>query len=108
MLAPGITALPVAGLDSLDTTTEAGVTGCSVVQSAVVGRTLADGNEDVIAYVELDPRQPAHREVLTALGAPKLIAAQPEQFAALEQAAREAGYSGWRHVVNLMKKEQQK
>ncbi|MGX9730471.1 class I adenylate-forming enzyme family protein [Janthinobacterium aestuarii] len=31
----------------------------SVVQSAVVGRTLADGNEDVIAYVELDPRQPA-------------------------------------------------
>lgn len=31
----------------------------SVVQSAVVGRTLADGNEDVIAYVELDPRQPS-------------------------------------------------
>ena len=31
----------------------------SVVQSAVVGRTLADGDEDVIAYVELDPRQPA-------------------------------------------------
>ncbi|WP_219116747.1 class I adenylate-forming enzyme family protein [Janthinobacterium sp. UMAB-56] len=31
----------------------------SVVQSAVVGRTLEDGNEDVIAYVELDPRQPA-------------------------------------------------
>ncbi|NVI81547.1 class I adenylate-forming enzyme family protein [Janthinobacterium sp. BJB401] len=31
----------------------------SVVQSAVVGRTLDDGNEDVIAYVELDPRQPA-------------------------------------------------
>ena len=30
-----------------------------VVQSAVVGRTLDDGNEDVIAYVELDPRQPA-------------------------------------------------
>ena len=43
------------------------------------------------ALLKLDPRQPAHREVLTALGAPKLIAAQPEQFAALEQAARSAG-----------------
>jgi len=30
----------------------------SVVQSAVVGRSVADGNEEVIAYVELDPRQP--------------------------------------------------
>lgn len=43
------------------------------------------------ALLKLDPRQAAHREVLTALGAPKLIAAQPEQFAALEQAARSAG-----------------
>ncbi|WP_232250919.1 class I adenylate-forming enzyme family protein [Janthinobacterium sp. 1_2014MBL_MicDiv] len=29
----------------------------SVIQSAVVGRTLDDGNEDVVAYVELDSRQ---------------------------------------------------
>lgn len=31
-----------------------------------------------------------------------------QHAAALEQAAREAGYSGWSHVVNLMKKEQPK
>ncbi|MGK5080970.1 class I adenylate-forming enzyme family protein [Janthinobacterium sp. HLX7-2] len=38
----------------------------SVVQSAVVGRTLDDGNEDVIAYVELDPRQSATVDELQA------------------------------------------
>jgi len=38
----------------------------SVVQSAVVGRSLADGNEDVIAYVEIDQRQPATVEALQA------------------------------------------
>lgn len=31
-----------------------------------------------------------------------------QHAAALEQAAREAGYGGWSHVVNLLKKEQQK
>jgi len=36
----------------------------SVVQSAVVGRSVADGNEEVIAYVELDPRQPVTVAVL--------------------------------------------
>jgi acyl-CoA synthetase (AMP-forming)/AMP-acid ligase II len=36
----------------------------SVVQSAVVGRSVADGNEEVIAYVELDPRQPTTVAVL--------------------------------------------
>jgi long-chain acyl-CoA synthetase len=29
----------------------------SVIQSAVVGRTVADGNEEVVAFVELDPAQ---------------------------------------------------
>lgn len=38
----------------------------SVTQSAVVGRTGADGNEDVIAFVELDPRQPADEAQLRA------------------------------------------
>lgn len=36
----------------------------SVVQSAVVGRTVADGNEDVIAYVELDPQHPVTVQAL--------------------------------------------
>ena len=38
----------------------------SVIQSAVVGCGTADGNEDVVAYVELDPRQPATLEALQA------------------------------------------
>ena len=38
----------------------------SVVQSAVVGCGTADGNEDVVAYVELDPRQPVTLEALQA------------------------------------------
>ncbi|WP_193316995.1 class I adenylate-forming enzyme family protein [Janthinobacterium sp. FT14W] len=36
----------------------------SVVQSAVVGRTLDDGNEDVIAYVELDAQHPVTVQAL--------------------------------------------
>ena len=38
----------------------------SVIQSAVVGCGTADGNEEVVAYVELDPRQPATLEALQA------------------------------------------
>ena len=38
----------------------------SVIQSAVVGCSVADGNEDVVAYVELDPRQPVTPEALQA------------------------------------------
>jgi long-chain acyl-CoA synthetase len=38
----------------------------SVVQSAVVGRILADGNEDVIAYVELDAQHPVTVQALQA------------------------------------------
>ncbi|MCX7291042.1 AMP-binding protein [Janthinobacterium sp.] len=36
----------------------------SVVQSAVVGHTLDDGNEDVIAYVELDAQHPVTVQAL--------------------------------------------
>lgn len=36
----------------------------SVVQSAIVGRSLADGNEDVIAYVELDAQHPVTVQAL--------------------------------------------
>ena len=43
------------------------------------------------ALLALDRRYPAQREVLDALQTQKLIAAQPEQFQALEQAARSAG-----------------
>lgn len=43
------------------------------------------------ALLGLDRRHPEQREVLEALQTQKLIAAQPEQFQALEQAARSAG-----------------
>jgi acyl-CoA synthetase (AMP-forming)/AMP-acid ligase II len=36
----------------------------SVTQSAVVGRQAADGDEQVLAFVELDPRQPVTMEAL--------------------------------------------
>lgn len=36
----------------------------SVTQSAVVGRPAADGDEQVLAFVELDPRQPVTMEAL--------------------------------------------
>ncbi|MYN06274.1 class I adenylate-forming enzyme family protein [Pseudoduganella aquatica] len=36
----------------------------AVAQSAVVGRTVAGGDEEVIAYVELDPRHAGQPEVL--------------------------------------------
>ena len=38
----------------------------SVIQSAVVGRSTADGNEDVVAYVELDARHPVTPQALQA------------------------------------------
>lgn len=53
--------------------------------SATLRRKLAQ------ALLRLDIRQPAHREVLAALGTQKLIAAQAEAFLPLEQAARSAG-----------------
>ncbi len=44
----------------------------AVTQSAVVGRTAADGNEEVVAYVELDPARHATVEELHAWAARQL------------------------------------
>lgn len=62
-----------------------------VTQSAVVGRNAADGNEEVVAYVELDPRHQAtldelHRHLAAAL-APYKRPAEIIAMAALPAAA---------------------
>lgn len=62
-----------------------------VTQSAVVGRNAADGNEEVVAYVELDPRHPVtldelHRHLAAAL-APYKRPAEIIAMAALPAAA---------------------
>jgi acyl-CoA synthetase (AMP-forming)/AMP-acid ligase II len=62
-----------------------------VTQSAVVGRNAADGNEEVVAYVELDPRRDValdelHRHLAAAL-APYKRPAEIIAMAALPAAA---------------------
>lgn len=44
----------------------------AVTQSAVVGRQMADGNEEVVAFVELDPAQTVSNETLHAYLAERL------------------------------------
>jgi acyl-coenzyme A synthetase/AMP-(fatty) acid ligase len=44
----------------------------AVTQSAVVGRTVADGNEEVIAFVHPDPRRPPAEAELRAWAAERL------------------------------------
>jgi acyl-CoA synthetase (AMP-forming)/AMP-acid ligase II len=43
-----------------------------VTQSAVVGRTVADGNEEVVAFVQPDPRRPPDEAELRAWAAERL------------------------------------
>jgi long-chain acyl-CoA synthetase len=71
-----------------------------VTQSAVVGRTVADGNEEVIAFVHPDPRRPPDEAELRAWAAQRLAPyKRPARIVLLDALPAAANGKVLKHVL---------
>nr|WP_229416092.1 AMP-binding protein [Massilia sp. PDC64] len=74
-----------------------------VTQSAVVGRVVADGNEEVVAFVQLDPRRKPSEAELRAWAAERLAPyKRPARIVMLDALPAAANGKVLRHVLKTM------
>jgi acyl-coenzyme A synthetase/AMP-(fatty) acid ligase len=74
-----------------------------VTQSAVVGRDVADGNEEIVAFVQPDPRRPPAEAELRAWAAARLAPyKRPVRIVMLDALPAAANGKVLKHVLKNM------